>query len=779
MIPSLVELASRILGKYFLSIESLRYIPDEFVEKIFNGYLQTKASVSILNEQDLTRIVKILTDYHGDLFCTSFCYYTNNHLNFLTANFYFHLFKCVHTNLTELDFSHVLDKYSYEEKERFLNIIGQMETIEYLRLTYNQLNDEDIRLLTASHRIQSKALCNLHSLHLQGNHLTNRSARFLKSLTTLDTLYISLLSLYDKSQFIKEFENLYECTCSVQKSWEEIINRGWIANISQLQFSTTSIDNSFYRKRRRIDNDDTIVLIKLVRFYKINMYLVKSSSLCRLNQSKHLFRRTFFNQTYINGQWVSSQTGETFKVYNPSTGEELGSVPNCNNQDAEKAIQAAYDTFNNKWSIKTGKERSVILRKFNDLILKNKNHLGKILTAEMGKPLKEAVGEIVYGASYIEWFAEEAKRIHGDVLPVAVANRRSFVIRQPVGVCGFITPWNFPSSMILRKAGPALAAGCTIVIKPAEDTPYSCLALCDLAKEAGFPDGAINVLTSTRSAEIGKYLCEHPLISKMSFTGSTEVGKKIMAMCASTVKKISLELGGNAPFLIFNSADIKQAVQGAMASKFRASGQTCVCANRILVQDGIYDEFVAEFTKKVKEQNVGDGLDDKTQLGPVINKDQYERVIDFIDDARKQGATIVTGGNEKKGKNSGFFVQPIVVTDVKLSMRVAKEEIFGPVAALIKFKTEDEAVKIANSVDVGLAAYLYSQDLSQVWRVAERLQTGMVGINEGIISSVEAPFGGIKQSGFGREGSKYGIDDYVNMKYLCMGGLKDVDRSSQ
>ncbi|CAF1057379.1 unnamed protein product [Adineta ricciae] len=505
----------------------------------------------------------------------------------------------------------------------------------------------------------------------------------------------------------------------------------------------------------------------------------KSFSIVRLNQSTRLFRRSFFNQTYINGQWVLSQTGETFKVYNPANGEEVGSVPNCNNQDAEKAIQAAYDAFQNKWSTKTGKERSVIMRKFNDLILKNKDHLAKILTTEMGKPVKEAAGEIVYGASYIEWFAEEAKRIHGDVLPVGIANRRSFVLRQPIGVCGFITPWNFPSSMILRKAGPALAAGCTIVVKPAEDTPYSCLALCDLAKEAGFPDGTFNVLTSTRSAEIGKFLCEHPLISKMSFTGSTEVGKKIMAMCASTVKKISLELGGNAPFIVFNSADVKQAVQGAMASKFRASGQTCVCANRILVQDGIYDEFVAEFTKKAKAQIVGDGQDERTHLGPVINKDQYERIIDFIDDAKKQGARIVTGGNEKKGKESGFFIQPTVVADVKLSMLVAKEEIFGPIAALIKFKTEDEAIKIANSVDVGLAGYFYSQDLSQIWRVAERLQTGMVGINEGLISSVEAPFGGIKQSGFGREGSKYGIDDYVNMKYLCMGGLKDVDRSSQ
>ncbi|CAF1154989.1 unnamed protein product [Adineta steineri] len=508
------------------------------------------------------------------------------------------------------------------------------------------------------------------------------------------------------------------------------------------------------------------------------MYSIKVSSLTRLNQSTHLFRRSFFNQTYINGQWVSSQSGETFKVYNPSNGKEIGSVPNCNNQDADKAIQAAYDTFHNKWSIKTGKERSVIMRKFNDLILKNKDHLAKILTTEMGKPVKEAAGEIVYGASYIEWFAEEAKRIHGDVLPSVTLNRRSFVIRQPVGVCGFITPWNFPSSMILRKAGPALAAGCTIVIKPAEDTPYSCLALCDLAKEAGFPDGTINVLTSTRSAEIGKFLCEHPLISKMSFTGSTEVGKKIMAMCASTVKKISLELGGNAPFLVFNSADVKQAVQGAMASKFRASGQTCVCANRILVQDGIYDEFIAEFTKKAKEQTVGDGLNEKTILGPVINQDQYERIIDFVTDARDKGAKIITGGKEKKGKNSGFFIEPTIIADVKLSMRVAQEEIFGPVASIIKFKTEEEAIKIANSVDVGLAAYLYSQDLSQVWRVAERLQTGMVGINEGLISSVEAPFGGVKQSGFGREGSKYGMEDYVNMKYICMGNLKDLDRTS-
>lgn len=503
-----------------------------------------------------------------------------------------------------------------------------------------------------------------------------------------------------------------------------------------------------------------------------------STSLCRLSRSFKLIHRSFFNQTYINGKWVSAQSGETFEVYNPSNGEKIGSVPDCNAKDAEKAIQAAHQTFQNQWSVKTGKERSVIMRKFNDLIVKNKDHLAKILTVEMGKPLREAAGEILYGASYIEWFAEEAKRIHGDVLPVGTPNRRALVLRQPVGVCGFITPWNFPSSMILRKAGPALAAGCTIVVKPAEDTPYSCLALCDLAKEAGFPDGTINILTSTHSAEIGKYLCEHPLIAKMSFTGSTEVGKKIMQMCASTIKKISLELGGNAPFVVFNSADIKIAVQGAMASKFRASGQTCVCANRILVQEGIYDEFVAEFTKKVKEQVVGDGMDPKTHLGPVVNKDQYERIIDFLTDAREKGAKIITGGNEKKGKTSGFFVEPAVIADVQLSMKVAQEEIFGPLAAIIKFKTEEEAIKIANSVDVGLAAYFYSQDLSQIWRVAERLQTGMVGVNEGLISSVEAPFGGVKQSGFGREGSKYGMDDYTNLKYVCIGGLKDVDRTT-
>ncbi|CAF1601337.1 unnamed protein product [Rotaria magnacalcarata] len=509
------------------------------------------------------------------------------------------------------------------------------------------------------------------------------------------------------------------------------------------------------------------------------MYSTKFSALYRLNQSINHVRRSFFSQTYINGQWVSSQSGETFKVYNPANGNEIGSVPDCNIQDAEQAVQAAHDAFHNKWSMKTGKERSIVMKKFYDLIVKNKDQLGKILTTEMGKPLREAVGEILYGASYIEWFAEEAKRIHGDVLPSILPNRRSFVIRQPIGVCGFITPWNFPSSMILRKAGAALAAGCTVVVKPAEDTPYSCLAVCDLAKEAGFPDGTFNVITSTRSAEVGKFLCEHPLISKMSFTGSTEVGKKIMAMCASTVKKISLELGGNAPFIVFNSADVKQAVQGAMASKFRASGQTCVCANRILVQEGIYDQFMSEFIKKTKEQVVGDGLNESINLGPVINQDQYERIIDFISDAKERGAKIETGGKEKKGKTSGFFIEPAIVTDVNLSMRVAKEEIFGPVAAIIKFKTEDEAVNIANSVDVGLAAYVFSQDISQIWRVAERLQTGMVGLNEGIISSVEAPFGGIKQSGFGREGSKYGMDDYVNMKYVCLGGLKGLDRDSQ
>ncbi|CAF0791636.1 unnamed protein product [Didymodactylos carnosus] len=481
-------------------------------------------------------------------------------------------------------------------------------------------------------------------------------------------------------------------------------------------------------------------------------------------------KRTFFTQSYIGGKWVSSQSGETFKVYNPANGEEIGSVPNCNKNDAELAVQAAFTAFNEHWSVRTGKERSKVMMKFFELITKNRDRLAKILTTEMGKPLKEASGEIDSGASYIEWFAEEAKRVYGDIIPAALPNRRLLVIKQPVGVCGFITPWNFPAAMLLRKAGPALASGCTVICKPAEDTPYSALALCDLAKEAGFPDGVINVLTSSsHTSEIGKHLCEHSLVAKMSFTGSTEVGKKILAQCASTIKK----LGGNAPFIVFNSANLTQAVEGAMNSKFRASGQTCVCANRILVQEGIYEQFLAEFSKKAKELIVGDGTHPKSMLGPVINKDQYERIIDFVADAKQKGARIIMGGTETKEKlkNNGFFIEPSVVADVKLSMRVAQEEIFGPLAAIIKFKTEEEAVKIANSVEVGLAGYFYSQDLSQIWRVAEKLQTGMVGVNEGLISAVEAPFGGVKQSGFGREGSKYGIEDYVNLKYICLGGL--------
>lgn len=476
------------------------------------------------------------------------------------------------------------------------------------------------------------------------------------------------------------------------------------------------------------------------------------------------------DKSYVDGKWVGAKSGATFEVINPSNNKPIGSVPDFGVEDATAAVEVAHSAFQ-KWKGTTAKERSLILRSWFNKIIENQEDLAKLLTAEMGKPLAEARGEIVYGAGFVEWFSEEARRIYGDTIPSPASNKRLVTIKQPVGVAGMITPWNFPNAMITRKASAAIAAGCSVVIKPSEDTPYSALALCELGSQAGIPPGVLNIITSSRekTPAVGKLLCEHPLVSKISFTGSTAVGKILLKQSAASVKRVSMELGGNAAFIVFDSANVDAAVAGAMASKFRCSGQTCVCSNRILVQEGIHDRFVETFKNAVAKLKVGDGFDDGVTQGPLINSSAVEKVEIHVRDAVSKGAVVVTGG-KRLGDKTNFF-QPTILTGVKQDMVCAKEETFGPLAPIMKFKTEDEAVAIANSTSSGLAGYFFSGDTSQIWRIAERLQVGMVGINEGILSSVEAPFGGVKESGIGREGSKYGIDEYLHIKYLCFGGI--------
>lgn len=475
-------------------------------------------------------------------------------------------------------------------------------------------------------------------------------------------------------------------------------------------------------------------------------------------------------KTYINGKWISTQD-KVFPVYNPANGEIISSVPDCSSVEVKEAIDGSYDAFKT-WSNTTAKERSSILRKLYDLQMQNKDLLAKIITLEVGKVFKESEGEIVYGASFLEWFSEEARRIYGDVIPSPFKNKQLFVLKQPIGVAGIITPWNFPNAMITRKVGAALAAGCTCIIKPAEDTPLSALALAKLAEEAKVPPGVINVITTSRknTSNVGKILCESEKVATISFTGSTAVGKILLENSASTVKKVSLELGGNAPFIVFNSAKIPQAVSGLIASKFRNSGQTCVCTNRILVQEGVYDEFIEELTKTMKNQlKVGDGFDQSVNMGPLINEKAVAKVQVHVQDAVKKGANLVLGGQVHScGKT---YFEPTLLTNVQSEMIVCSEETFGPVAAVMKFSSEEEAIKLANSAKTGLAGYFYSEDISQIWRVAKQLEVGMVGVNEGIISMAEVPFGGIKESGIGREGSKFGIDEYTEIKYICLGGL--------
>jgi succinate-semialdehyde dehydrogenase/glutarate-semialdehyde dehydrogenase len=473
------------------------------------------------------------------------------------------------------------------------------------------------------------------------------------------------------------------------------------------------------------------------------------------------------SQCYIDGRWTDADSGATATILNPATGVPVGTVPVAGAAETRRAIDAAARAFP-AWSRRTAKERAAVLRRWQELMLANQDDLARLMTAEQGKPLAEAKGEIAYAASFLEWFAEEARRIYGDVIPTFRADSRLLTLRQPVGVAAAITPWNFPAAMITRKVGPALAAGCTMIVKPAPQTPFSALALAELAQRAGVPAGVFSVVTGDAEA-IGAALTAHPAVRALSFTGSTAVGKKLMAQCAGTVKKVSLELGGNAPFIVFDDADLDAAVQGAIASKYRNTGQTCVCANRLYVQAGVYDAFAAKLVEAVRKLRVGDGLAGDTEQGPLIDARALAKVESHVADAIAQGAKIALGG--RRHSLGSTFYEPTVLTGVTTAMRVAREETFGPVAPLFRFETEQEAIQLANDTEFGLAAYFYTRDLARSWRVQEALEYGIVGVNTGLASTEVAPFGGVKESGIGREGSKYGIDEYTEIKYVCVGGL--------
>src|SRR6516164_6890028 len=477
--------------------------------------------------------------------------------------------------------------------------------------------------------------------------------------------------------------------------------------------------------------------------------------------------RLFRESCYINGAWVGSKGGAAIQVDNPATGEILGTVPRLGAAETRLAIDAASAAFP-AWAKKTGKERAAVLRRWFDLMMENQDDLARLMTLEQGKPLAESKGEVAYAAAFLEWFGEEAKRVYGDTIPGHQPDKRIIVLKQPIGVVACITPWNFPLAMITRKAGPAIASGCTVVLKPAAQTPYSALALAELAERAGVPKGVFNVITGS-AAEIGGELTSNPIVRKLSFTGSTEVGKVLMAQCAGTVKKLSLELGGNAPFIVFDDADLDAAVEGAIASKYRNTGQTCVCTNRLLVQEKVYDAFALKLTRAVRNLKPASGLEAGATQGPLIDDAAVAKVESHIADAQQKGAKILVGG--KRHALGGRFFEPTILTDVTPAMAVAREETFGPVAPLFRFATEAEAVRLANATEFGLAAYFYGKDLSRVWRVAEALEYGIVGINTGLISTELAPFGGVKESGLGREGSKYGMDEYLEIKYLCFGGI--------
>jgi succinate-semialdehyde dehydrogenase/glutarate-semialdehyde dehydrogenase len=473
------------------------------------------------------------------------------------------------------------------------------------------------------------------------------------------------------------------------------------------------------------------------------------------------------SQAYINGQWSNADSGESQEVLDPATGKVVATVAKCGTAETRRAIEAA-ERAQVEWRKKPVKERANLLRRWFTLIMEAQEDLAQIMTAEQGKPLAESRGEIAYGASYVEWFAEEGKRAYGDVIQPPANDKRVVVIKQPVGVVACITPWNFPNAMLTRKIAPALAAGCTVVCKPANETPLSALALAELAERAGIPAGVINILAGI-TREIGAELTSNPIVRKLTFTGSTQVGKLLIQQCAATVKRTSMELGGNAPFIVFDDADIDAAVKGAIICKFRNAGQTCVCANRLLVQEGVYDEFCEKFVAATAQLTLGNGQDDGVAIGPLINEGAANDVAAIVQDAVAGGAKVVTGGETSDlGK---CFVEPTILTNVNDQMRVFREEIFGPVAPVFKFKTEDEAIQVANDTEFGLACYFYSRDIGRIWRVGEALEYGIVGINEGIISNEMAPFGGVKESGQGREGSKYGLDDYMEIKYMCMGGI--------
>jgi len=480
----------------------------------------------------------------------------------------------------------------------------------------------------------------------------------------------------------------------------------------------------------------------------------------------NMISKKFPTSALIDGQWVTS--AKTFSVYNPATGEEVATVPDLGAKDATLAIDAASRALS-AWSAKTAKERAAILRRWFDLVTAETENLAQLMTTEQGKPLAEARAEVAYGASFIEWFAEEGKRAYGRTIPTTVASKRYLTIKQPIGVVAAIAPWNFPIAMITRKVAPALASGCTIIVKPAAETPLCALALGKLAVEAGLPPGVLNVVTTNDAPAVGKVLCDDDRVRKLSFTGSTEVGRILYRQCADTVKKLTLELGGNAPFLVFDDADLDQAVAGAMASKYRNAGQTCVCANRILVQSGIYDRFAAALVGAVQKLSVGPGLEAGNTIGPLISEEAIDKVETLVAEAVKKGAKVLTGGEVAPA--GPLFYRPSVIGDVTPDMSIVREEIFGPVAALVRFDTEDEVIKLANDTPFGLAAYLFSRNLSRAWRVAERLDAGMVGVNEGIFSNEVVPFGGVKESGLGREGGAEGLEEYLEVKYICLGAI--------
>jgi len=475
----------------------------------------------------------------------------------------------------------------------------------------------------------------------------------------------------------------------------------------------------------------------------------------------------FRAQAYIDGKWTDADSGEVQPVLNPANGATIAEVAKCGTAETRRAIEAA-ERAQIEWRQKTAKERGAILRRWFDLMLEHQEDLAQILTAEQGKPLAEARGEIVYGANFIEWFAEEAKRVYGDTIPQPSNDKRIVVIKQPVGVVACITPWNFPNAMMTRKVAAALAAGCTVVCKPANETPLSAFAMAELAERAGVPAGVINILAGI-TREIGAEMTSNPIVRKLTFTGSTQVGKLLIEQCAGTVKRMSMELGGNAPFIVFDDADLDEAVKGAIICKFRNAGQTCVCANRILVQDGVYDEFAEKLMTAMEGLKLGDGTQEGVNVGPLINEGAANDVLEFVDDAVAKGANVVAGGG--RSDLGTCYFEPTVLTQVNVDMRVFREEIFGPIAPLFRFSTEEEAIAMANDTEFGLACYFYSRDVGRIWRVGEALEYGIVGINEGIISNEMAPFGGVKESGQGREGSKYGLDDYLEIKYMCVGGI--------